>query len=424
MPHPLAGQHPDTIRKIAAGVIDDIIHALVVPKTTKEEEAVAAKKKAMSTTIKVDGNTYLTAIETMNKLFLSRHWGDGFPLVPPTRQAVDQMLGFTNRTPEETVAVLAPGMGKATVEKIAINAVMAGARPMYLPIIIAAVEALTDPQINLASMATTTGSVFPLLIVNGPVINLLDISSGCGCLGPGWRANATIGRAINLIMTNGGHVWPGINCMGTFGNSGKFASCVAEAEALSPWEPLHVERGFDRHASTASIAPVLYHCLCINLSGKVNDALDHVADKMASIYNPGTSILIEFPTFVVMIAPALARIMAEREGLTKEDIKNYLFGKARVPIAKYRRENFKMLEEGLAASRLPTWLKQSDETLVPSMLSPDDISVFVSGGETGLYTYIFSCIMGKMVTKEIKLPKNWNEMLAEAEKQDRETDLP
>src|SRR5713226_5876282 len=188
----------------------------------------------------------------INRHYQDQGWTDGLPIVPPTEDDVREFLRFTDRAPREVVAVLPPRQGEATVERVAINAIMAGCRPEYLPVVIAAVEALADPAFNLDSIQATTHPVAPLLIVNGPIARETGINAGYNAFGQGFRANVTIGRAIRLLLMNVGGGLPGTGDRATQGSPAKIAYCVAENEAESPWEPLHVEAGLPADVSIVS----------------------------------------------------------------------------------------------------------------------------------------------------------------------------
>src|SRR5690348_10461674 len=178
---------------------------------------------------------------------------DGLPGVPPTAERVAAAVAASGRAPEELVAEMPPRFGRATVQKVAVNAVMAGCRPEYLPVVVAAVEAMCDERFCLLGVSGTTDAVAPLVIVNGPIRAKLDINSGAGVFGPGWRANATIGRAVRLCWVNIGGAAPGVISMSTFGGPARYTYCIGENEEASPWEPLHVEHGFAASDSTVGV---------------------------------------------------------------------------------------------------------------------------------------------------------------------------
>src|SRR5467141_4953595 len=158
---------------------------------------------------------------------------DGLPVIPPTRERVAAAVAATGREGSELIALVPPNFGRATVEKIAVNAVMAGCRPEYLPVVIAAVEAICDEAFDLHGVSATTNAPAPLVIVNGPIRARLEINSGAGVFGPGWRANATIGRAVRLVCVNLGGARPGVVSMSTLAHPGRYTYCIGEHEEAS-----------------------------------------------------------------------------------------------------------------------------------------------------------------------------------------------
>src|SRR6185295_15646071 len=193
------------------------------------------------------------AFDAVNDYFYERGWTDGLPIVPPTEERVQAMLaGMPSRKADELISVVPPRMGNASMRQIAVNAVMAGARPEYLQVIVAALQAVSEPAYGLAHRQTTTHAGAPLIIVNGPIVERLHINCGRGVFGPGWRANATIGRALRLVLVNIGGAGPGVDASQT-GHPGKYTYGVAEYEAANPWEPLHVTRGFSRGESVVTV---------------------------------------------------------------------------------------------------------------------------------------------------------------------------
>src|SRR5262249_61192951 len=183
-------------------------------------------------------------------------WWWRSPPDPPVNQPVARNPSETSRSPNEIIAICVPLFGAATVERIAINAVMSGCHPEYLPVLIAAAEAVAEPRFNLGSIQTTTNPVTVWLIVNGPIAAKLGINSGTNCLGPGNWANATLARAMRLVLQNVGGALPGDIDRATQGQPGKYTFCCAENEEASPWETLHVARGF-APACTTVTAPAV-----------------------------------------------------------------------------------------------------------------------------------------------------------------------
>ena len=181
-----------------------------------------------------------------------RGWSDGLPLVPPTPQRVLRMLAGTTRQPDELIGLIPPDLAPCTVEKVAINAVMAGCKPEYLPLVLAAVEAALIDEFGMHGLLCTTMFAGPVVVVNGPLGRAVGVNSGVNALGQGHRANATIGRALQLVIRNVGGGRPGEIDRSTLGTPGKYTFCFAENED-SAWEPLSVERGFARDASTVTL---------------------------------------------------------------------------------------------------------------------------------------------------------------------------
>ena len=178
------------------------------------------------------------SLDEVNAYFYERGWTDGLPIVPPTRERVEHLLGGWPGEPDEEIAEVPPLMGVATVRAVAVNAVMAGCAPEYLPVVVSAVSAITRPRYGLSHRQTTTHPATALIIVNGPIARRLRINSGSGLFGPGWRANATIGRALRLCLINLGGAIPGEVDRAQHAHPGKYTYCIAENEDANPWEVL------------------------------------------------------------------------------------------------------------------------------------------------------------------------------------------
>lgn len=264
---------------------------------------------------------------------LQHGWTDGLPVIPPTPARVRRMLAAVDTKPDSVVARVDPRSAAATVERIAINAVMAGCLPEYLPVLIAAVEAVCDPSFNLHGIQATTNPVAPLLIVNGPIRHAIGINSGRNALGPGARANATIGRALRLILLNIGGAIPGVVDKAILGMPGKYTFCVGENEEESPWEPLHLERGFRREESTVTAvgAQGTNNVLC--LSGAAEATLLLAADALATMGH--NNVLIGKGNPVVFFTPGHARIFREQGFSTKQSVKEFLFEHSQIPADRF-----------------------------------------------------------------------------------------
>lgn len=296
-------------------------------------------------------------------------WTDGLPIVPPTEDDLREFLRFTDRAPREVVAVLPPRQGEATVERIAINAIMAGCRPEFLPIVITAVEALADPAFNLDSIQATTHPVAPLIIVNGPIAKEVGINAGYNAFGQGFRANLTIGRAIRLLLMNVGGGLPGTGDRATQGSPAKIAYCVAENEEANPWEPLHVEHGFPADASVVTaIACEGPHNIQDHFSYTGLGILKVVAGAMGQA---GSNNILAGGHPLLCLGPEHAATIA-RDGFTKRQVKEFLVEHARFPLAR--------LGDEYRAHLIQRGAKDAPDTMVPAVRSVDDVSVIVVGG--------------------------------------------
>jgi hypothetical protein len=314
--------------------------------------------------------TFPGAWDEIDAHYQERGWTDGLPIVPPTEPRVRAFLAQTRRDPREVVGVLPPRQGEATVEKIAVNAVMAGCRPEYLPVVLAAIEALADPLFNLDSVQATTHPVATLLVVNGPVARTLGIQAGYSAYGQGFRANLTIGRAVRLVLMNVGGGLPGSGDRATQGSPAKIAYCVAENEAESPWEPLHVEAGLPAGTSTVTVfgceGP---HNIQDHYSNTALGVLLTVAGAMGQA---GSNNLLGRGWPLLSLGPEHAATIA-REGYTKQKVKAFLFEHARYPLARLGREYQRQQIERWSVVDAP-------DTLVPIVRRPEDITVIVTGG--------------------------------------------
>jgi len=310
------------------------------------------------------------AVDDVDTLYQERGWTDGLPVVPPTEARVAACLRWTDRDPREIVGILPPRQGEATIEKIAINTVMAGCKPEYLPVVITAVEALADPQFNLDSVQATTHPVAPLIVVNGPIARELGINAGYNAFGQGFRANVTIGRAVRLVLMNVGGGLPGTGDRSTQGSPSKIAYCVAENEAENPWQPLHVEHGHPADVSTVTAfgceAP---HNIQDHYSNTARGVLLIVAGAMGQA---GSNNLLGRGWPLLSFGPEHAATVA-KEGFTKQQVKEFLFEHARYPLAK-------LGAEYRAAQLTRNDVQDTPDAMVPIVRAPEDISIIVAGG--------------------------------------------
>ena len=382
---------PET-KALAARVVDAVVDALIRPLTPEEEgPEPVVEKEEREKTIKVTGKGHRDASEVVNQLFLDRKWADGLPIVPPTEEAVGWMLTGTSRSPDEVIGgPVAMKGGIATVEKIAINSVMAGAKPEYLPVIIAAMEILADESYFLNHLQASTGAVTPVIFVNGPIAKELDFNSGIGYLGHGWRANNTIGRAIRLCLINLGHVFPQLNDMALTGRPAAFGTFTfAENEDMNPWEPYHVELGFSPQDSTVTVVSTMFWQRGPGgavFASTANEQLMAIADMITNITLPELIGVLQCgQTFLLGMAPALARELAKR-GMSKDDVRRWLYEQARIPYSKLTPRDMKRLKTEVENGKLPPnyWVEggyRDKEPSIPAVLDPERILIVVAGGD-------------------------------------------
>jgi hypothetical protein len=316
------------------------------------------------------------------QMLLDAGFTDGLPVVPPTRDRVQRMLAANECDADATVATLPPLFGSATWRDIAANAIMAGCRDDYLPVVGAAVAALADNAFNLLGIATTTGSATPLVIVGGPIVQRIGMNCGANVLGPGNRANATIGRAVHLALQNIGGARPGEVDMSTLGQPAKFTFCCAENQAESPWPPLHVQRG---HPADASVVTV------VGAAGIVEivDSESTTPDDLARTFGASTLIAGSLggagllgggePLFIM--PPEHARMFHE-EGYTLDHVKAAIYEHAALPTSRLSAA----VREKLSVRR--EMGGTADESVVRAAAKPDDIMILVAGGVGRKAAYI------------------------------------
>ena len=303
----------------------------------------------------------------INNYCIEKGWSDGLPIIPPTEEEVERMLSGTKRDAADVVATIPPWWGKATVEKIAINAVMAGCLPEYMPVIITAIEAMTEERFRLAAIQPTTHPVAPLVIVNGPLVKKLNINGASGAFGPCWRANATIGRAVRLILLNIGGAFPGKLDMATQGQPSKYTYCIAENQEDSPWEPLHVERGFDALTSTVTV-------VAAENPHNINEGVAITGEEvLISICNAvmttgSNNVINQNGSPVIALGPEHAATVAA-DGFSKNDVREYIYENARIPIKRFIKRAIEKYYPGL-----------DENAVVPITANKDDIIIIVVGG--------------------------------------------
>ena len=334
--------------------------------------------------------------EAINALYLERGWGDGLPIVPPSRARVERMLKYCDRPLNEPVARIAPRYGEATPLRLAANAVMAGCRPEYFPLYLLAIEAMCEEPFNLYGVQATTHLCAPLVIVNGPVGREIGLNSGHNAFGPGIPANATIGRAIRLALLNIGGALPGSGDMSTFGAPSKFSYCVAENEAASPWEPLHVERGFPADATTVTVVGAeCPHNVNDHESLSAEGILTTIAGVMGIT---GSNDVFYEAQPVVVMGPEHAKTVADG-GYSKADAKRFLQEHGTVLLGRFSKEN---IERRFRTTLKDRYANAPLDTPVPAVQRAEDLIIVVIGGAGKHSAFIPTFGATKSVTRALK----------------------
>jgi hypothetical protein len=374
------------------GSWDDIVKALVNPLTPEEKNPVAKTAETPARII------FEGSLEEVNRFYYRRGWTDGLPIIPPTEKAVKEMLLGTDLSPDYLLGKLQSRLGKATVEKVAINAVMAGALPTYLPVLIAGTIDLLESEQGFNGFTTygfSTGSWSPFWIINGPIRHQLNINSGSGAFSPGNIANATIGRAMGLIIKNIGGVRKGIEDMGVMGNPMKYTMVIAENEEESPWEPLHVEYGFKKEDSAISLNfPQMY----VQHYPGGSDA-ESILKSVIDSFTRGMR-------YTIVVNPQTAKNIA-REGFTKEKIKKYIQERKLIPAIQPKNQ--------LGYNGIPGAPDvQNQPAMVPLIKDHRVIRIIVGGGPGAFVAHLIGGgpTPGRKEFQKIDLPKNWEKLVA------------
>jgi hypothetical protein len=329
-------------------------------------------------------------LEDVYTILLGKGWTDGLPVIPPTPERVQRMLLGTKRDPEAAVCSVAPTYRRARVVDVAINAVMAGCLPEYLETVIAAVDACSAPEFNLYGIQATTNPVAPHILVNGPARTALSINSRGNALGQGWRANATIGRALRLVLVNIGGAVPQAFDLATHGSPAKYSSCCAENEEESPWEPYHVSRGYPAEQSVVTVFGVqAFHNVIALAAQSARDVLMNLGPGMAAF---GTNNMTFGGQALVLLSPEHAQRLAN-EGFTRSDVQQALYEHSRIRVSDLPQQT----QDKLLGRRL-RWINPDAAPITDSY---QDIEVVVVGGAGDHSVFAASFGPTRAVTREI-----------------------
>ena len=369
--------------------------------------------------------------EEVNEYFYEHELSDGLPIVPPTREKVEEFLRYTDRDPDEVLGVLLPDNRAATVWSVAVNGVMAGCRPEYMPVLVALVEAMADPYYGVEHSGNTPGGE-TLILLNGPIIKQLGFNYTQGVMRDGFRANTSVGRFWRLYLRNVAGFLPHKNDKATFGNTWRVV--VAENEdvlARIGWEPNSTEFGFPPGSNTVAIARYTGGNHISSVSGSTpEEVMPYIDDAMVRQYSwqlmftVGQGMGTLRP--LMLLSPIIAETIAGW-GWSKRDLKQHLYDHARITAEQFERilrdwtlkPTWNLKEEYLLG-RIPEAFYESDDPkrLVPLVWEPDDYMIAVTGDlmRNSIYIFAHNGVLGYPTGKEIRLPRNWDELLAKAQK--------
>ena len=409
IPHATTGQQSDFIHKMVDDQIDNIIKCLTeIPATLRDTRG--SRKGAHTTDIfDINIDASPEGLDAVNRFLAERDWSDGIPVIPPTPAAVERMLEGTKRAPQEVLMVMEPGFGLATIEKIAINAVMAGCRPEQFPVLLAAIDCLGKPEMNHRDMQVSGHTEAPIILVNGPIAEKAGINFGTTAMGPGVvnSANTAIGRALRLCLINIGYCNAGAGDPNFIGLPTKFGMCIAENEAASPWQPYHMDLGYKKDESAVTVVTVTGPTTIIDPRSKNHeDTLNNISSMMfypnagsgnwlkgweyAQIGHTNRRIQYQGPYHPIILSPSRAVIMAEA-GLSKLDAQKWLHENCRAS-----------LKSILSKGDIPTdsdgnWihhpelqhLADNPDATIPALESPEQYLLFVTGGSTHYANFFY-----------------------------------
>ena len=408
IPHATTGQQPDFIRNMVDGQIDPIIQGLTTYPTDRGPVSIHGNGSSTDVfTVEMDASP--DGLDAVNRFLAERDWSDGIPVVPPTPELVERMLAGTSRSPQDVLMVMEPGFGVATVEKIAINAVMAGCRPEQFPVLLAAIDCLAQPELNHRDMQVSGHTEAPIILVNGPIAQRAGINCGTSAMGPGVvnSANTAIGRALRLCLINIGYCKAGTGDPNFIGLPTKFGMCIAENEELSPWQPYHVDQGFQPHESAVTVVTVTGPGDILDSGSRSHtDTLNNIAQLM---YYPGsgngswirgwqsaqvghTSQRVAYPGpyHPIILSPSRAVIL-DHAGFSKRDAQEWLHERCRVSLKEaigsrgvLTDENGKWLNHPELQS-----LENDPDATIPMLESPEQYLLFVTGGTTHYANFFY-----------------------------------
>jgi hypothetical protein len=420
IPHATTGQQADFIRTMVDAQIDAIVRGLTSfpAGAGMRRDTSGSSKPTEIFTVEMDDTP--AGLDAVNRFIAERDWSDGLPVIPPTPAAVEQMLKGTKHAPQDVLMVMEPGFGLATVEKIAINAVMAGCRPEHLPVLLAAIDCLAQPEMNHRDMQVSGHTEAPLILVNGPIARKAGLNYGTSAMGPGVvnHANTAIGRALRLCLINIGDCRAGAGDPNFIGLPTKFGMCLAENEEVTPWPPYHVDRGYRRDESAVTVVVVTGPTDIIDSASRsAEDTLDNIASMMfyrnagagnwirgwqsAQVGHSSKRVAYQGPYHPIILSPSRAVILAEA-GMSKQDAQAWLHRQCRVSLKAV------LGRRAIPTDANGTWLHHPElqhladdpAATIPALENPEQYLLFVAGGSTH-YAHFFYGTYG-MATRPVE----------------------
>jgi hypothetical protein len=333
----------------------------------------------------------------VNEYFHEQGWSDGLPVMPPTEDAVSAMVAAAPLAADHVLGIMSPVEGTVTVEKVAANAVMAGCKPEYFPVVIAGVKALLQPRYNVGSVSTTTGGAAPCFMVSGPIADALEINSGTACMGSGFRANATIGRALRLVIRNIAGAVPGDMDKATLAFPGRYSLLFAENEARNPWQPLRVNRGFSVNESTISVIGIRgIHYINEGAQETGRGNLETIAGSMRRMGLVNYLHQSNRTAIGVVVGPEHAYEIA-KDGFSREDVQQFLFEHARMPVRDLASRSYWNFRQWPAE-----YEADNPDFMVPIVFAPEDFVIVVAGGDGRHSAWLSSWYMTQCATERIE----------------------
>ena len=404
--------------------IEDILFPRIIKALTEPVKSTVTEKKLepKDQEIVFDGN-----LEQVNRYFYDKQWTDGLPIVPPTIEKVKEFLKYTDRSPEEVLGVLPPRMGAATVWKVAVNGVMSGCRPEYMPVLLAITEIVAEPEFSIKDSGATPGWE-AIIMLNGPIRDQLGFNYKIGHQRPGTQANISIGRFYRMLVRNVARSLPGRADMSTHGQM--FRAVAPENDQVCKeigWKTLSEEQGFKPGENVVTITSGRAMSEPFQSTGdKAEQHLDYMTDWVQRMVEPYEAMRRYKETHILFLSPVVAKLLAS-QGYSKEKINEYIQQHAKVTASYFelgasRFNNWKpySLREAVEKGELPgAWCESNDPNRMVPLLGPEArIVVFVTGDPTRNRNLLFreNYTQGLLTSKAIKLPANWDELMKEVDK--------